>query len=193
MPREVCLRIGLVIEVRSSDQKIHKVRTCLATVKCKPTVKFRIGMNIDLVNVRLEADLYRVLSDHPTKVIAPGIGIVRLRKICNGSSHNKAKRAEIDIFNAFDGRSQWENALAGRRSRRRATGKALRSETWSDSSGGLPHVVIGAHIAQMQLVHTRRTEGFHIADINQLRGSQIQAAESGDRRPPLPSRKRVVH
>src|ERR1700693_335227 len=122
MSREVRLRIGLVVEIRRSNQKIHKVRTGLDAVECKPPVKLGIGMDIDLVNVRLEANLDRMLSDHPGEIIARGIGIVRLREICNGGSHDKAERAEIDIFDAFNSRGKRINATRVERTTRALLG-----------------------------------------------------------------------
>jgi len=46
-----------------------------------------------------------MLSDHSGEAVARGIGVVRLRKIGDGSPHDKAERTEIDIFDSLDRRA----------------------------------------------------------------------------------------
>src|ERR1019366_8046513 len=47
MSRIECLRIGLVVEIWRSDQKIHEVRTGLAAIECKTPVKFGVRTDVN--------------------------------------------------------------------------------------------------------------------------------------------------
>src|ERR1700722_3286185 len=130
-------------------------------------------MIVDLIGVKLAAELKRVRIDSSRAPLAEVIGIVHLGQVGDRHTHDKGRKR--DVFHAFILGRLNDNAggtLAG--------SKALGRKTHPETPVWLTDDVSVEQIANMKLINRTGANHFRTAERQELRAADKQCVEAGD-------------
>ena len=167
---------GLDHIVGRADQKIGEVRSRLTAAEVEGAV-FTIEIAIvDLVIVKLAAELKAVPADDLGEIVLDLKGVVELARGVRG--HADGEVDEIDVGHALKARR--DGADAARRTE--SPWEAERFERRTHAPLRSEQVVGGAEVAEADFIDSRRAEGFRIAEYEDLAARVANAVETGDSR-----------
>src|SRR6185437_15167263 len=187
MSRIVCRRVLLVELVGRADKKIRKVVAGLISVEYKCAIKYRVGVDVHLLEAHLDSGLKSVAAHDSGEAFACRKRVIGLVHIGDRNPHHKGALKDC-VFDSFELGSQGEDAA-----RHRICVEPLGSQAGSESAGWLAYDVSASHVAEMQFVYRGRAERLGIAQTDQLRTTLIQAVETRNGCAPLSARKWVTY
>ncbi len=155
-----------------SDQEVGVGIAGLGAVDVEGAVEGRVGVLVDLVDVKLAAELECVCADGSGEAIAEVERVVDLGFVSDGYAHDEG--GEGDVLDAFELRSLNEDAFVGR------IGEALRGQTNTETAFRLADDVGVAQVAEVKLVDHVCADDLGVSERQELSAADKEGIEAGD-------------
>jgi hypothetical protein len=162
---------GLGEVAGGAEQEVCVGGAGLGAVDVEGAVEGGVGMLVDLIDVKLRADLERVRANGAGEAIAQVEGVVDLGDVGDGNAHDEG--GEGDVLHALKLRRLHVDAV-------RAGGEALRGQADAETAARLADDVGVAQIAEVEFVDGVCADDFGVAQREELRAAEIQRIEAGN-------------
>ena len=167
------IELALVELAGHANQEVREVDSRLCSGKNKVAVELRDGVCVDLIEMKIAAELHRVIAHHLGQRIGDLIGVVDLDQLVRGRADGVG--VEIDILDTLPFGIESNDAI-------RAVGidKTLRCKADIATADRLAKIGIVTHVAQVKFVDRHGVETFCVAQRDQLRATGAQRVEAGN-------------